>query len=102
GSPRRRAARRAADDVRTGDQPQDRQDPRPDNPAVGTGPGGRGDPVVDRRGFVTGALALLGAALAAEGQPTKGSSHRRPIPRFSWAFAFTRRISPRTPRARLR
>ena len=36
---------RAADQVRAGHQPQDRQGPRPDDPAVAPGAGGRGDPV---------------------------------------------------------
>ena len=35
-----RPARRAAHQVRAGDQPQDRQGPRPDDPAVGAGAGG--------------------------------------------------------------
>src|SRR5262245_2687270 len=35
----RRPARRAADEVRAGDQPQARQGPRPDDPAVSAGTG---------------------------------------------------------------
>ena len=41
----RRPARRAADEVRAGDQSQDREGARPDDPAVGAGAGGRGDSV---------------------------------------------------------
>ena len=48
----RRSARRAADQVRAGHQPQDRQGPRPDDPAVAAGAGGSGDRVVDRRAFL--------------------------------------------------
>jgi hypothetical protein len=33
-------ARRAPDEVRAGDQPQDREGPRPDNPAVAAAAGG--------------------------------------------------------------
>ena len=66
----RRPARRAADEVRAGHQPQDRQGPRPDDPAVAPAAGGSGDRVMDRRAFI-GTLAggLLAAPLAAEAQP---------------------------------
>src|SRR5262249_38974082 len=36
----RRPPRRATDEVRAGHQPEDRQGPRPDDPAVGAGAGG--------------------------------------------------------------
>ena len=45
----RRPARRAAHEVRAGHQPQDRQGPRPDDPAVAAAAGGSGDRVMDRR-----------------------------------------------------
>src|SRR6185295_5778429 len=66
----RRSPRRAADEVRVGHQPQDRQGPRPDDPAVGAGAGGSGDRVMDRRAFIsTLAGGLLAAPLAAQAQP---------------------------------
>jgi hypothetical protein len=40
--------RPAADQVRSGDQPQDRQGPRPDDPAVAPAAGGSGDRVKSR------------------------------------------------------
>ncbi len=43
---------RAADQVRAGHQPQDRQGPRPDDPAVAPAAGGSGDRVMDRRAFL--------------------------------------------------
>ena len=63
-----RPPRRAAHQVRAGDQPQDRQGPRPHDPAGGAGAGGRGDPMMDRRAFIAGAVGLLAAPLAAEAQ----------------------------------
>ena len=65
----RRPPRRAAHEVRAGHQPQDRQGPRPDDPAVAPAAGGSGDRVMDRRTFL-GALTggLLAAPLAAEAQ----------------------------------
>src|SRR5216683_4805952 len=71
--PQRRQAERpphrAAHQVRTGHQPQDRQGPRPDDPTVAPAAGGSGDRVMDRRTFL-GTLAggLLAAPLAAEAQ----------------------------------
>src|SRR5215831_7469676 len=66
-------ARRAAHQVRAGDQPQDRQAAWPDHSAVAAGTGGSGDRIVQRRAFlcvVTG--GLLAAPLAAEAQqPTR-------------------------------
>ena len=50
----------------TTDQPQDRQGPRPDDPAVAPAAGGSGDRVMDRRAFLAGAAALLAAPLATE------------------------------------
>ena len=64
----RRSARRAADKVQARDQPQDRQGPRAHDPAVRTGASGRGHPVVDRRAFVAGGLALLAAPRAVGAQ----------------------------------
>ena len=67
---------RAADQVRAGDQPQDRKGPRAHNPPVGSGAGGSRDRVVDRRAFVsTVAVGLLAAPLAAEAQPV-GKGYR--------------------------
>src|SRR6266850_1873410 len=72
--PERRQARRspdrAADDVRAGPQPQDRQGARPDAPPVAAPAGGSGDRVMDRRGFI-GALAggLFAAPLVTAAQP---------------------------------
>src|SRR5512143_158343 len=65
----RRPPRRAAHEVRAGHQPQDRQGPRPDDPAVAPRAGGSGDRVMDRRAFL-GTLTggLLAAPLAAEAQ----------------------------------
>ena len=60
---------RAAHQVRAGHQPQDRQGPRPDDPAVAAGAGGSGDRVMDRRRFLLTSLAgALAAPLAAEAQ----------------------------------
>ena len=65
----RRSARRAAHEVRAGHQPQDRQGPRPHDPAVAAGAGGSGDRVMDRRRFLLTSLAgALAAPLAAEAQ----------------------------------
>ena len=68
----RRLARGAADEVQHGHQPQDREGPRPDDPAVAPAAGGSGDRVVERRAFI-GTLAggLLAAPLAAEAQPAR-------------------------------
>jgi len=44
-----RPARRAAQQVRAGDQPQDRQGARADDPAVAAGEGRRGHPVTEGR-----------------------------------------------------
>ena len=65
-----RSAGPAADHLRAGHQPQDRQGAGADDPAVAAGAGGRGDPVVmDRRTFLAGTGAvLLAAPLAAEAQ----------------------------------
>src|SRR5262249_46595188 len=61
----------AADQVRAGDQPQDRQGARPDHPAVAAPAGGRGHSVVDRRTFLAGTGAvLLAAPLTAPAQQT--------------------------------
>src|SRR5262249_30039033 len=60
---------RAADQIRAGHQPQDRQGSRPDDPAVPASAGRSGDRVVERRAFfgtLTG--GLLAAPLAAEAQ----------------------------------
>src|SRR5882762_3531488 len=75
--PERRQARRspdrAADDVRAGPQPQDRQGARPDAPPVAAPAGGSGDRVMDRRTFMCSVtLGLLAAPLAAEAQPAPG------------------------------
>ena len=73
-------------------QPQDRQGPRPDDPAVPVVAGGPGDRVVDRRAFLAGAAALLAAPLAAEAQ-RPGKVHR---------IGFSRAVLPlcRSPRWR--
>src|SRR5262249_12529877 len=63
-----RPSRPAADDVRAGDQPQGRPGPRPADPALRAGPGGRGGRVVPRRAFTGGTRALLAAPLAVEAQ----------------------------------
>ena len=58
-------------EVRVGHQPQDREGPRPHDPAVAAGAGGSGDRVVDRRRFLLTSLAgALAAPLAAEAQQT--------------------------------
>ena len=64
-----RSAGRAADQIRSGDQPQDREGPRPHDPAVALGTGRSGDRAVRRRAFlgaVTG--GFLAAPLASEAQ----------------------------------
>ena len=48
-------ARRAAHEVRAGDQPQDREGPRTNDPAVAAAAGGRAHPVIDRRTFLAAA-----------------------------------------------
>src|SRR5258708_4099580 len=55
---------------RAGHQPQDRQSPRPHDPAVAPAAGGSGDRVMERRAFI-GTLTggLLAAPLVAEAQP---------------------------------
>src|SRR5262249_15643431 len=64
-----RSARRAAHEVRSGHQPQDRQGAWPDNPTVAPRTSGPGDRVVERRTFI-GTLTggLLAAPLASEAQ----------------------------------
>ena len=62
-----RPADRAADKIRVGHQPQDRQGSRPHDPAVAAGAGGSGDRVMDRRRFL---LTSLAGALAAPLAPT--------------------------------
>src|SRR4029453_7315716 len=62
-------ARRAPHEVRTGHQPQDRQGPRPEDPAVAPAAGGPGDRLVDRRAFIgtlTGGLLAVPLAAAAQ------------------------------------
>ena len=71
----RRPARRAAHQVRAGHQPQDRQGPRPHDPAVAPAAGRSGDRVMDRRTFLgTIAGGLLAVPLAAEAQPATKTS----------------------------
>ena len=65
----RRSPGRAADEVRAGHQPQDRQGPRPHDPAVAAGAGGSGDRVMDRRRFLLTSLA--GALAWGNGRPRK-------------------------------
>src|SRR4029450_986968 len=76
--------RRAAYEVRARDQPQDREGPRPDDPARGARAGRRSDPMTRRRAFVAGSLILL----TAQAQPAtkvwrigvlSGSSSSDPI-----------------------
>jgi hypothetical protein len=50
------SASRAADEVRAGHQPQDRESSRVDDPPAGSGPGGRGDPL-EARADTTGGRA---------------------------------------------
>src|SRR4029450_7631904 len=65
-----RPSGRAADEIRLDHQPQDRQGPRPHDPAGAAGAGGSGHPVVDRRRFLLTSLAgALAAPLAATAQP---------------------------------
>jgi hypothetical protein len=62
-------ARRAAHQVRAGHQPQDRQGPRPHDPALAAGAGGSGHRMMDRRGFLlTSLVGVLAAPVAAEAQ----------------------------------
>src|SRR5262249_24710085 len=68
-------ARRTADEIRAGHQPQDRQSARPHHPAIAAPAGGSGHRVMDRRAFVTGLGAVLATPLAAEAQTT-GQPHR--------------------------
>src|SRR5206468_714834 len=56
--------------LESGDQPQDCEGARPDDPAVGAGAGGPGHRVIDRRVFLCGmTLGTLAAPLAVEAQP---------------------------------
>ena len=65
----RRPPRRAAHEVRAGDQPAYRQGAGRHDPARGAGAGGRGDPVMDRREFLGAvSLGLLAESLVAEAQ----------------------------------
>src|SRR6266849_6200258 len=65
----RQPPRPGAHQVRADHQPQDRQGPRPDDPAVAPAAGGSGDRVVDRRIFLTGLGATLTLPLPGEAQP---------------------------------
>ena len=76
---RRQAGRpsgRAADQVRAGDQPQDRQGPRPHDPAVAAGAGGSGDRVVDHRGFL---LTSMTSRATAQRQVTSADTTFRGV-----------------------
>src|SRR5262249_39492172 len=66
----RRPACRAAHRVRIRGQPEDREDARPDDPAVGAGPGGRGGSVMNKWALDSSLIGpLLVAPLAIEAQP---------------------------------
>src|SRR5438477_5696693 len=69
----RRPPRGAAHQIRTGDQHEDRQGARADDPADVATASGSGDPVVDRRRFLLTSLAGALAAPRGAGaqQPTK-------------------------------
>ena len=74
-----RAACRAGDEVRAGHQPQDRQGPRPDDPAVAPAAGGPGDRVMDRRVFVRTLLAASSPRRSPPGRrPATSPSSRCP------------------------
>src|SRR5262245_41072681 len=63
---------RAGDQVRAGGQPQNRQGPRPHDPALAAAAGGSGDRIVDSRRFLLTSLAgALAAPLAAEAQQAR-------------------------------
>jgi ABC-type uncharacterized transport system substrate-binding protein len=68
GAQARRPARRAADEARPGDQPQDGQGPWPDDPSVGAGAGGPCHRVMD-----TETVCSLG-----RGSNPNDRTHRRP------------------------
>src|SRR5262249_2545531 len=71
-----RPARRAANEVRAADQPQDRESLRPHDPAIAAAAGGSGHGVMDRRRFVgicVGGLVVTHSVASA--QPT-GSARR--------------------------
>src|SRR5262249_28309328 len=70
-----RPSRRAALEVRAGDQSEDREGARAHDPAGRAGAGRRSDPVMDRRAFIIGSLALVAAPSAAEGQQA-GKTYR--------------------------
>ena len=93
--------------VRAGDQPQDRQGPRPDDPAVAAAAGGSGDRVMDRRAFIGTAgwrpprrAARRRGAAGGEGLPHRvaapGPRRLRRIP------PIVRRLPARPARARAR
>src|SRR5260370_19100705 len=69
---------RTAHEVRARDQPQDRQGPWPDDPAVAPAAGGSGDRVIDRRAFIT---SMTGALLAAP--PAAEAQHPANVPRIA-------------------
>src|SRR5262249_5204242 len=70
----RRSAGRAADEIRAGDQPQDRQGPRPHDPSLTAGPRRPNHRMIDRRRFLLTSLAgAIAAPLAVEAQPPKSA-----------------------------
>ena len=100
-----RPAGRAAHQVRAGHQPQDRQGPRPDDPAVAPAAGGSGDRVMDRRAFI-GTLGWRPPRRAARRRGAAGGEglpDRLPRRSARCAQRPTRRGLPsRAARARLR
>jgi ABC-type uncharacterized transport system substrate-binding protein len=72
----RRPPHRAADEVRAGHQHEDRQGPRPDDPAIAAAAGRSGDRVTDRRAFIIRRRPLRRAArrrgAATEDKPSIG------------------------------
>src|SRR5262249_20204894 len=86
----RRAPRRTAHQVRTGDQPQDRQGPRPDDPAVAAVAGERGDPVTSDSAEAQEWHRIIRASVracretwrlqASGGPPRRGISTANPAP----------------------
>src|SRR4030095_7275948 len=67
------------DEVRVGDQPQDRQRPRPHDPALAAGAGGPSHRMIDRRGFLP---TPLGGALAS--RLAAGAQRVARVPRIGW------------------
>ena len=96
------SACRASQQVRAGHQPEDRQGPRPDDPAVAPAAGGSGDRVMDRRAFIGHSLAASSPRRSPPRRSRRGRSTGSEFSGLATAETLDRRVPAGAPRARLR